>query len=80
MRTLKPDAEKQEVMEIMTSWKKEGLQQGRQEGEVAKARDAIIDVLEARFGSLPPRLATRIRAIADPDRLRELLRAAALTP
>ena len=44
---------------------------------IRKAREAVLDVLEARFGPPPPRLIKTIQAIEDSERLSDLLRQAA---
>ncbi len=58
----------------------EGRQEGRQEGErkgsVATGRQAVLEALEIRFGSVPEGLRESIAAIDDPERLRVLHRTA----
>jgi hypothetical protein len=43
-------------------------------------QQAIQEVLEPRFGPLPPEIAVRLQAVFDNARLRELSRTAALCP
>jgi flagellar biosynthesis/type III secretory pathway protein FliH len=73
------------VMEIVTSWMKEGLRQGRQEGrqegrqqgQIEAARDAVIEILEARFKKIPAGLKRTLKALDDRKQLKLLLRQAA---
>jgi predicted transposase YdaD len=51
-------------------------QEGRQEGTLAASRQSVLEALELRFGSIPDGLRNSIEAIADPERLRALHRAA----
>jgi flagellar biosynthesis/type III secretory pathway protein FliH len=80
-------------MEIVTSWMKEGLRQGRQEGrvqgiregkrqatqaaEIKVLRDAIMEILEARFKKIPAGLKKTVRALDDRRQLKRLMRQAA---
>ena len=48
----------------------------KEEGQVARAREDVIDALEARFGEVPYQLREAINHIDDDKRLRELLRKA----
>jgi len=56
------------------------LKEGRQEGRLLAAQDAVRLVLETRFGQVPAPLAERIADLNDLDRLEQLLRRAASTP
>jgi hypothetical protein len=64
-------------MEIMTSWKKEGLQQGLAQGRVEAVRGAVVDILEARFNRVPAAVKRALKAVEDQKRLKLLLRQAA---
>ena len=57
--------------------RQQGIQQGLQQG-TAVAREAVLEVLESRFGSVPEPLRERIGRIEDLDALRRLPRAAAI--
>jgi predicted transposase YdaD len=46
----------------------EGLQKGRQKG----MQEILLDLLRARFRSLPPDIARRVEAITSPRELRRL--------
>ena len=59
---------------------KKGIQQGIQQGELRTLREALIEVLYARFGDLAPSLAAAINAMADPVLLKKLLKLAITTP
>ncbi|MFM7199852.1 MAG: Rpn family recombination-promoting nuclease/putative transposase [Myxococcota bacterium] len=58
----------------------EGLHQGQAVGRLAAQRESILQILEARFGSVPPPLRTQLEALTEPDQLSALLVAAATTP
>lgn len=75
---LSDEQEKRNVMEIVTSWMEAGLQQGRQEGLVQKAREDIIEVLEARFGEVPYAIREQVLVVAGEAELKRLHRQAAL--
>ena len=55
-----------------------GRQEGRQEGEIVSRRQALRDVLEARFGEVPAGLLEALRAVSDVQRLEKLLKYAAV--
>ena len=79
--------EERGVMQIVTSWMEEGLeqglqqgreqglQQGREQGLLQEARDDIREVLEARFGEAES-VAEKLQDIRDLARLKFLLRQA----
>jgi len=52
--------EQQRVMEIATSWMERGIEQGRQEGEVA----LITRQLKRRLGTVTPEVEARIRHLS----------------
>ena len=54
----------------------QGVQQGVQQGEVKKAREAIVDVLEIRFGDISSSLKGKLAGIRDQAILENLLRKA----
>ena len=60
---------------------KEGLEkgiiEGRQEGLVQNAREAILDVLDTRFGEVPDAVREQVNALCSEPTLKELLRRAA---
>ncbi len=60
IRTIEPNNQREEVMEIVTSWMEQGLQQGLQQGEVV----LILRQLNRRFGSIAPELEAQIRSLA----------------
>lgn len=73
---LATESERKSVMEIVTSWMEKGLAQGRQQGLLQRAREDILDVLEARFGEMPFQAAEALRKVDDAARLKVLLRQA----
>jgi hypothetical protein len=54
----------------------EGIQEGIQEGMLRKSREAVLEVLEARFDFVPRSISSVIGAIDDPVTLKTLLRKA----
>jgi hypothetical protein len=57
-----------------------GIQKGLEKGIVQTAREAILDVLDSRFGEVPDSVRERINALDDDRTLRDLLRRAARVP
>ena len=53
-----------------------GKQDGRHEGTLAASRQSILEALDLRFGPIPDGLRDSLESIADPEKLRALLRAA----
>ena len=54
-----------------------GLVDGRQEGLLQNAREAILDVLDTRFGEVPDSVREQVNALCSEPTLKELLRRAA---
>ena len=57
--------------------KEEGLRLGREEGDLIRARRAVIDVLEARFDFIPNTLSFRISGVTEINILNSILKKAA---
>jgi hypothetical protein len=55
---------------------KEGLEKGLEKGILQTAREAILDVLDTRFGQVPNAVRERINAIGSEPTLKNLLRRA----
>jgi hypothetical protein len=53
-----------------------GLQEGERKGTLAASRQSVLEALDLRFGPIPDGLRDSLNAIADPEKLRALLRAA----
>jgi len=60
--------------------KKKGMQQGMRQGTIRGTREAVLDVLDTRFGIIPPALVSAINAMEDQSNLKRLLKEAVLTP
>jgi hypothetical protein len=83
--TALPAKETEGVMEIVTSWMREGLREGlrqgrregKQEGQIEAAREDLIEILEARFKKIPLGLKRKLKALDDRKELKLLLRQAA---
>jgi len=65
-----PASEREEVMELTTSWKEEGiqigLQQGRQEGRQEGGCAIVLRLLTRRLGRIPAATRKRIEALPVP--------------
>jgi hypothetical protein len=59
---------------------KEGLEKGLEKGRLQTAREAILDVLDTRFGEVPGSVRERINALGSERNLKDLHRRAILTP
>jgi hypothetical protein len=59
---------------MKTAW-----DEATEQGAIANAREAVMEVLEVRFGRVPDALRERVHSIEDPVWLRALLRTAAST-
>jgi len=57
-----------------------GRQEGRQEGALIRAREAVIEALEVRFGEIPFALREQIIALEDLADLKSQLRRAITVP
>jgi hypothetical protein len=87
-----PAEEAEGVMEIVTSWMEEGLRRGRregrregkregiEEGQLKAARDAICEILQARFKKVPLGVKNTLKEFDDRKDLKLLLRQAATVP
>jgi hypothetical protein len=56
--------------------KQEGRQEGELKGTLAASRQSVLEALDLRFGPIPDGLRDSLNAVADPEKLRALLRAA----
>lgn len=75
---LPDERERKGIMEIVTSWMEKGIERGMQQGMLQKAREDILEVLEARFGEAPYELRERILAVTQEAELKRLHRQSAL--
>lgn len=64
IRTIEPNNQREEVMEIVTSWMEQGLQQGLRQGLQQGEVVLILRQLNHRFGSIAPELEAQIRSLA----------------
>lgn len=60
--------------------REEGREEGRQKATLETLHEAILDILETRFGNVPVTIRARIRAVCDHPKLKELLRRASVIP
>ena len=67
-------------MPFITSFERDGIEQGLKEGTLQTARKAIGDVLEARFSVVPDNVTATLDGIDDTEWLEQLLKRAAIAP
>jgi hypothetical protein len=68
------------TMPHITLFEELALKEGLEKGIVQTAREAILDVLDTRFGQVPDSLRERVNAIGGERNLKDLHRRAILTP
>jgi len=68
------------AMTLADRIREEGLQRGRQEGEIHSRRQALLDVLEVRFAPIPEGLREALSGVSELDRLEKLLKVAVICP
>jgi putative heme iron utilization protein len=66
-------------MPYVTSIERRALEKGEARGEIKKSREAILEVLEIRFNSVPEIIINQVNQIEDLDILKNLLRQAVIT-
>jgi hypothetical protein len=66
-------------MEGIKTGELKGREDGRHEGTLAASRQSVLEALDLRFGPIPDGLRDSIEAIADPEKLRALHRAAIIS-
>ncbi len=55
---------------VAEKWIEQGMQQGMQQGVLQSAREAVIDILEARFEVVPEAIVNRLNEIYEPSLLK----------
>jgi hypothetical protein len=63
LATIRP-SEREKVVQIVTSWMEEGLQQGRQEGAKNEALALVMRLVAQRLGSVSPNIQDRINQLS----------------
>ena len=64
------------AMTLAQQLRQEGFATGELKGTLAASRQSVLEALDLRFGPIPDGLRDSLNAIADPEKLRALLRAA----
>jgi len=66
------------VMQFITSWERKGIEQGIEQGRAEEAvrsrQEALLDLLQEKFGSLPQTAVQQVETISSINDLRQLLR------
>jgi predicted transposase YdaD len=57
------ETEREEIMQIVTSWMEQGIAEGRAEGE----RSLVLRLLARRVGTLPTSVAAQVQALELPQ-------------
>jgi hypothetical protein len=57
---------------IAEKWVEQGIERGVKRGILYEAREALLDILETRFATLPPAIAAAIAGVDDPSQLKKL--------
>ena len=68
------------TMPHITLFEELALKEGRQEGILQNAREAILDVLDTRFGEVSDAVREQVNALCSEPTLKELHRRAILIP
>ncbi|MFN3788229.1 Rpn family recombination-promoting nuclease/putative transposase [Sulfurihydrogenibium azorense] len=68
----------EKMMTLTEKWKMEGLQEGLKR-LIQESQEAVIEILEIRFGSVSDELKSKIKAIEDLEKLKNLRREAVKT-
>jgi predicted transposase YdaD len=64
--TLK-DAEREDIMQIVTSWMEQGIAKGEQRGRVEEGRSLILRQLTRKLGTLPTSVEAQVQALTLPQ-------------
>jgi predicted transposase YdaD len=73
---LRQEGRMEGIQEGFNTGKQEGRMEGELKGTLAASRQSVLEALDLRFGPIPDGLRDSLNAIADPEKLRALLRAA----
>jgi predicted transposase YdaD len=60
--------EREQIMQITTSWEQKGLVRGREEGRLEEKRAITLRLLNRKLGNLPEEIATQIKSL-EPSKL-----------
>lgn len=69
-----PIEQKPNFMSTAELLRKQGLEQGLEQGQLLALQSSVLEALEARFDQVPLGLAEAIRQVTEPEKLRALLR------
>lgn len=69
-----PLEEVAQMTEILTSWHKRGMEEGRMEGRMEETRATILEYVESRFGVHPEGLEMALETASDLEQLKRLRR------
>jgi hypothetical protein len=76
---LRQEGRQDGIQEGFATGKQEGREDGRMEERTHSRRQSVLEALDLRFGPIPDGLRDSIEAIADPEKLRALHRAAIIS-
>ena len=72
--------EEKKVKRYVTSFERNAMEKGKLEGELLALRTTLQEILQLRFAQVPNEVQEFINGLTDPERLRQLHRAAVLCP
>ena len=64
--------QKEEVVEIVTSWERKGIETGMQKGRLEELQTMLLDELVSRFGQPNQSMIEKVRSITSVSDLRQL--------
>ncbi len=73
-----PESDQDKIMKMLLPGERAGLRKGRQEGRLQALREALLDLMEARFGEASYALREHILGVQDEGEVKRLLRQAGL--
>ena len=70
-----------EIMQTLyNKWVEKGIKQGIEQGSQNTVRESVIELLDVRFGELPPRVLMYLNELTDIPTLKMLLKSVITTP
>jgi predicted transposase YdaD len=61
------ETEREDIMQIVTSWMEQGIIEGEQRGRTEGERSLVLRLLARRVGTLPPSIEAQVQALALPQ-------------
>jgi predicted transposase YdaD len=61
------ETEREDIMQIVTSWMEQGIAEGEQRGRAEEGRSLVLRLLARRVGTLPINVEAQVQALALPQ-------------